>query len=943
MRPIFVPMKRFLLALFFIFTISIASNGQVWTRMQGWGLDLEAIHWINDQKVFAVGENLIIYSEDGGTTWKEVEQKFETRFFDITFVNDSVGVAVGENGDIYRSSDGGKRWSKVISVTNTNLKSIISLSENQLLIVGEKGTLLSSDTLGILWKKISLNTNFNFEEIFFVDQNIGFIAAEAGTIFKTSDKGISWEKIQIPTSYNLRGVSFSSSLVGYVVGDEGVFYNTSDGGTTWIRLNSLSNENLKKVIINPLDSRILIAVGDKSSIIRSSNSGTSFSIINPGAGVLRNIKSIGFRPNSSFVLLTGENGFISASSNSGTNWITRQLGNRIDFTVADFKSTVYGFFSGNNGTVFLTSNGAQTLQNRSIPEPISILSMEFWNTTYGFVTGSKGEIYRTNNAGSAWVKQNSNSSTAIKGIHIFIPEVPYIVGENGFIARTFSSGNEWQIIQNTNTDKNLNDLSAFDLETAFAVGNSGQISWSNNGVIWENIESGTTENLNFATRLDNVSAIAVGNNGTILKTTGKARSWRKIESGVSQNINSVDFFDLQFGYAVGDLGLTLVTKDGGESWVKIESSTTRDLISVCAVGTSSAFSTGKDGTILRYSCSTPGTVSPISGNSSDCLGSSIYSINSLPEPGSEIVWRVDGGNIISGQGSNTIEVEWIKTGRNAVLVSRSNFCGNGETSALEVLINQKPEISSTISGNGSVCINSIFTYSVPNQTGHTFTWDVAGGEIQSGQGTSIVTVLWKTTGDQSISVIASSQCGTSNAKIKEIRASKTPEQPASIQGESLVPLGERQYSTTSIPGLNYKWSISDGGKITSGQGTANISVLWEKEGKFELSVEAQNECNFGPKRILPITVNIITALEPNQQLTDLVIFPNPSFGKVTIQSPLLDSFELIQVVNALGQLVHQSTINPEETSKELFDLPRGVHFILLSGKKGMISKKILIK
>jgi photosystem II stability/assembly factor-like uncharacterized protein len=936
-------MKRFFFVILFSWSFCLDVKGQIWTRMQGWGLDLQSIHWINDQKVVAAGENLIIYSEDGGATWKEAEQVFGFRFFDLSFLGESLGVAVGENGNIYRSSDGGKSWNKVASGTSKQLKSIISLGASQLFAVGEEGTLLSSIDSGVSWNRIPINTSLDFQEVFFVDQNTGFIAAEAGTIFKSSDKGQSWEKIQVPTDNNLSGIAFSTPLNGYVVGDQGVFYRTSDGGKTWILLNSLSKANLKRVVISPLDNRILIAIGDQASVVRSINSGTSFGLINLGSGFSGNLNSLEFKPNSNLVLLTGENGFITSSSNSGANWATRQLGNRIDFSVTDFKTSIFGFFAGNNGSVFLTSNGAQTLQNRSIPDPIDLLSLEFWNTSYGFVAGTKGEIYRTSNAGTSWVRQNSNSSLGIKGIHIFIPEVPYVVGEKGLIARTFTSGNEWQLIQNTNTKEDLNDITAFDLQTAFAVGNNGQVSWSNNGVDWENIASGSPENLNFATRLDTASAIAVGNNGLILKTIDKGRTWIKIESGVRQNINSVDFFDSQYGFAVGDFGLTLVTKDGGESWTKIESATTRDLKSVSATGISSAFSAGKDGTILGYSCSTPGTLSQISGNTTDCLGSSIYKITNQPEAGSEIVWRVDGGIIISGQGSSTIEIEWTKTGRNAVLVSRSNFCGNGKTSALEVLTNKKPEISSPISGDGSVCINKIYTYSVGNQPGHTFTWEITGGEIQSGQGTSIVSVVWKSTGDQRISVIASAACGKSEAKTKTIRSSKAPDQPASIQGESLVALGETRYSTTSIPGLNYKWSISEGGKISSGQGTASVSVLWEKEGIFEVSVEAQNECDFGPKRTFPVTVNIITAMEPNPEPVDIVVFPNPSLGNVTVQSSQLDNYNTIQIVNSLGQILHQSTIKSQERHHELFDLPKGVHFLVISGKKGTTSKKILVK
>jgi photosystem II stability/assembly factor-like uncharacterized protein len=727
------------------------------------------------------------------------------------------------------------------------------------------------------------------------------------------------------------------------VGDQGAVFRTTDGGTTWTALTSNVSTRLRKLAASPLDNRILIVLGDQATLIRSANSGTNFATINLGAGNTRNLHQLGFIPTTNTLFAAGQNGYLISSTNAGSNWVTRQAGIRNDFTVIDLKSSTYGFIAGNGGNVYLTSNGAQTLVNRSLPESVEILGMEFWNTTYGFVTGDKGTIFRTANAGTNWTKVSANTPAKIKGIHIFLPEVPYIVGEKGLVGRTFTSGNEWSFITNTNTTEDLNDLLAFDLQTAFAVGNKGQISWSNNGIDWLTISSGTIENLNFATRVDSSTALAVGNRGIMLKTTDKARTWRKIETGIIQNLYSIDFFDTQIGFAVGDSGITLATKDGGETWSIIKSSTIRDLRGISVPSPTNALAVGKDGSILSYSCTTPSSVSPISGNSTECLGLSRYTINSQPELGSEIVWRVDGGLIVSGQGSPTIEIEWTTPGRNAVLVSRTNFCGNGETSALEVQVNSIPTVSAAISGEGSVCVNSSTTYSVPSQNGVTYTWEITGGQVQTGQGTSTVSVLWTNTGDQKISVVASSTCGKSEAKLKSIRINKTPDQPAAITGESIAPLGEFRYQTVAIPGLNYKWSVSGGGKITSGQGTSSILVIWEQEGKFEVTVEAQNECNFGPKRSLPVNVNIITALEPKPSGADIKVSPNPSDGQIAIQSSSLDTFESVKVINSLGQVLYQSIIHQGDERHDIASLPRGVLYIQLSGKNGRVTKKILVR
>jgi photosystem II stability/assembly factor-like uncharacterized protein len=936
-------MKKLLSVLFFFLGLINLSLGQTWTRMQGWGLDLESSNWITNQKVVAVGENLIIYSENAGVNWVEVVQEFEVRFSDVTFSNESIGIAVGDMGTIFRSTDGGKTWTKINSGTAKNLKSVVSISETQLFATGEDGTLLSSSNSGSSWSLVTTNSTLDFQEIFFVNENLGFIAAQNGHVFRSSNKGVSWEQIQLATARDLNGILFTSPLIGYAVGDQGTFFRTTDGGNTWASVATAITTNLKKLAASPIDNRILVALGDQARMIRSINSGTSFTSINLGAGNIRNLNQVGFIPGTNTVFAFGQNGYIISSTNAGTNWTTRQAGIRNDFSSTDFKSNTVGFISGKNGEFYVTTNGGVSLISRPIPERIDIHTIDFWNTAFGYVSSESGKMYRTANSGVAWVPVPSQTPNKITGFYLFAPSVLYISGTKGYVSRSFDSGVTWDQSVNTGVTEDLADLTYFDFVFGFGIGKNGKIIWTAGGTNWETKPKLTSENLNALAKLDTTTAIVVGNNGVVLRTKDKAVTWEILPFPEKVNLTSVDFWDLNLGFVVGEKGVTFQTKDGGMTWFKINSGTVRDLKSVNYGNPNSAFAVGSDGTILSYSCTPPGGISPINGSASLCLGKSVYTVTSQPELSSEIVWRVDGGIILTGQGSPTIEIEWTTPGRNAVLVSRSNFCGTGETSFLEVQVNPQPAISAAISGEGTVCTNSSQTYTVPSQLGNAYTWEISGGEIKSGQGTSSISVLWTAAGDQMITVYASSSCGKSEPTVKSIKVNKAPEQPAAILGEAITPLGQFVYQTTAIPGLNYRWNISGGGKIISGQGTASITVNWEQEGQFEVSVEAQNECNFGPKRVFNVNVNIITALEPKPVLDSLIVYPNPSNGKVTIQSATLDAFESLQVINSLGQVIYRSTINQGDKRHDIELLPRGAHYIQLSGKNGVAIQKVLVR
>jgi len=936
-------MKKLLPLFFFFFLVSMSAWTQTWTRMHSWGLDLESIHWINELQGVAVGEKLIIRTSDGGVTWEEVLQKFDVHFLDVVFINETIGIAIGKNGTVYVSSDRGITWAKKESGTQNDLLSITKVSGTQLFATGKNGEIISSSNSGSSWTKRLSSTTLDLNDIIFVNQDIAFIAAEGGTIFKSIDKGVTWKSSIIAPTRDLFGIAFSGELIGYVAGENGVFLNTVNGGETWTEMNSTATQTLRKVAFSPVDIRVIVAVGDAATIVRSANSGVTFSRLNLGATNFRTIKDIAFKPNSAVASSVGQDGYLLNTTNSGATWVQKFAGLRNKFTSVDFKNLNTGFIAGENGQFFVTSNGATTLVSRPIPESLLIQTIDFWNTAFGYSSSANGKIYRTGNSGTSWVPTFLPVNRSISGFYLFAPSVVYAAGNNGYITRSSDSGVTWDQAVISNTTENLKDVTFFDFVTGFAIGENGHISWSAGGNVWENIPKMTTKNLNALAKLDINRALIVGNAGVILKTEDKARTWRIIESGTSKNLNSIDFFDEKVGFIAGDEGLALVTLDGGETWTQSATGTLRNFSGVSAGTDSRAYFVGDDGTIISYNCIPPvGSLGEISGNPQSCVSNEVYRVSQTPVPGSEIIWRVDGGEIISGQGTNQIEVKWAIPGRNAVLVSRSNFCGSGETSALEVAVNSIPTTNALISGDGIGCVESSYDYTLPVFDGTTYTWTVTGGEISSGQGTNKVKIKWNQSGDQLIFVTQKNRCGTSEPIQKVVRITAAPAQPSEISGEEQTALGEQYYETERVAGLDYRWTVSGGARIISGQGSAKVLIKWEQEGDFELGVDAQNECGFGPKRKLSVNVNVITALEPNSKF-GLKLYPNPSFGSLTISSENLDAWSYLSVFNPVGQLIESQNINVGQTEISLSGLPRGILLIRLQGKNGSVTEKILVQ
>jgi len=932
------------LLLFFLITLLYNSTltAQTWTRMQSWGLDLQSVTWVNDSIGFSVGENLIIRTNDRGISWKELDIQFEGKLLDVAFLNENIGYAVGENGLILGTKNSGASWEIKQSTTKNALTSLSVLSENRLLAVGEKGLILSSSDQGESWKSINSGTSLRLNDISNLNSDTLYIAGNQGIVLFTENGGESWIKFNSQIASNLNGICFSTYQTGYAVGAEGMVIKTSDAGKTWSTQNSGVTTTLNKISVSPLDLRLITIVGDSAVALRSTNSGQTFGRANLGKNNYRSLMGLAYRGKSNQVSGVGVNGYLINSTNAGASYSQLLAGARNDYSGADFKSDRVGYAIGDKGSVIITTNGGNSTVYRPIPEDLDLIGFDFWNSGFGYVGAKSGKIFRTGNSASSWVDVSAPTTSSITGFYLFAPSVLYITGSDGYISSSFDSGVTWAEKKNSNTAEDLRDIAFFDYQTGFAIGTKGEIIWSFGGTIWENLPNLTDENLNALAKLDSTTAIVVGDNGVILRGTQKAKVWEKIDNEYTENLNSVDFWNEYLGFISGDNGLTLQTKDGGKTWLKIPSGTSRNLNGI-SVGTPLVvFASGDDGTLLKYICTTPVELGVILGNETSCLTSTLYSIPNTEATGVQIVWRVDGGKIISGQGTHQIEVLWSSAGRNGVYVSNQNFCGNGKTSSLEVIVNQISSAELQIQGLGTVCQDKIYSYTLPSTDGVKYTWEAEGGEVQEGQETSEVLVKWTDEGNATLSVIQANSCGKGDAIILPISIHSKPENPGTISGLSQVGLWEVEYSVVDKVEMNFIWEITGGsGIILEGQGSNTIRMQWQSEGDFEVSIKQENECGAGEATVLQVNVNVITGL-PEKENQSVRLFPNPSSGRVTLEFGK-NRWNRLRVINSLGQEIQAFNVPINASSFFLEHLPSGLHFIQLESQDELIIKKLIVK
>lgn len=250
----------------------------------------------------------------------------------------------------------------------------------------------------------------------------------------------------------------------------------------------------------------------------------------------------------------------------------------------------------------------------------------------------------------------------------------------------------------------------------------------------------------------------------------------------------------------------------------------------------------------------PGNAGTITGLTSVCQNATgiTYSVPSIPGA-TQYLWTVPGGaTVISGQNTNTINVDFGVLGGN-VYVEGSNTCGPGASSFLSVNTKAVPEAPTSILGATTVCQgNSGVVYSISPITGATnYTWNVPTGyNIINGQGTTSITVNYALSATNgSIEVNGTNNCGDGNSANLSIVVNPLPGNAGNITGPDAVCAGQTAVAYQVAPISNatgYLWTAPTGAVIATGQGTNSITVNFPNNSfTGAIQVRGTNDCGNG--------------------------------------------------------------------------------------------------
>ncbi len=225
--------------------LKTTDGGTTWTAVAT-GIRVFDIFFISETKGWAVGDLNSYYTTDGGTTWTTVQAGITAgseSLLSVFFISETKGWASGFNY-IYSTVDGGLNWTRFLP-TGGVFSEIYFTSETVGYFVGSINYIYKTTDGGTTWLPLDAGTPFaTHNSIHFVDDNTAFVCGQDGVIKKTTDAGSTWVSVREQTSNSpdLNDIFFVDANNGWAVGNERTILHTTDGGATWTQENTLSSD-----------------------------------------------------------------------------------------------------------------------------------------------------------------------------------------------------------------------------------------------------------------------------------------------------------------------------------------------------------------------------------------------------------------------------------------------------------------------------------------------------------------------------------------------------------------------------------------------------------------------------------------------------------------------------------------------------------------------------
>ena len=693
--------------------------------------------------------------------WVSITTPTSFILFDISFPpgQSDIGYAVGMDGTydgdgvILKTTDAGDTWIEISTGTIPGLEAVCFTDVNTGYAAGWQNYFIKTTDGGVTWTPQIIDPGiWYFRDIEFWDANNGVVATADPDIYVTSDAGVTWT-LATGIAQNIQAVSYADANTLFISGGDEKISKSTDGGMTWSNIYT-GTFQFMFMGVEFLDANFGMVMGEDGKVMVTSNSGSNWTNTNAGGyGLMRGAHI--FNTDSSYVCGTPEE--LYKTLNGGTNWVSQWSGSNAAFYEVKFTDNNIGFICGSQGTILKKEPpfGADfTASTDTVCE----------GSTINFTDQSSGPITSWN-----WTFEGGTPATSTDQN----PTVTYNTAGNYDVTLEVSDGTS----NDTEYKADMIHVIVAPIAPATPIGAIELCGGSTEQYTTESI-AGADSYFWEVIPADAGSISGTDTIGTFISDdswtgsyTVKVKAtnfcgWGNWSNELSCTLNFNPYaFQISSGggYCSGTNGIE-VTLDGSETGVDYEMFLDGTTTGTIIAGTGSPISFGFQTSQGLYT---------ITGFTSTCtqdmVGESYIFVEFIPEQATTpegptnvcqastteyttepifssdtLYWTltpVESG-VISGSGES-ISITWDSdfTGMASITAQGYNDCGFGnESDPLEITVSATP--SPEVSGLTLVCDEEEADYTTDDNPGSTYEWTIAGGEIISGTGTYVITVLW---------------------------------------------------------------------------------------------------------------------------------------------------------------------------------------------------------
>jgi PKD repeat protein len=302
----------------------------------------------------------------------------------------------------------------------------------------------------------------------------------------------------------------------------------------------------------------------------------------------------------------------------------------------------------------------------------------------------------------------------------------------------------------------------------------------------------------------------------------------------------------------------------------------------------------------------------------------------------QYIWTITGGNIISGQNTDSLVVVWTSIGNKNIGLKLTN--NSGCESAIKntaIKVYDKPNLSA-INGLTEYCQYDTAIYAVSTNASYIL-WEINGGEIIGRDDSAVVKVVWKKyafNNDISINASNGAGCKLLSNKLNVItnvlpKASFT----SNIDTVMINKGGMIKFTNTSTDASTLTWDFGDSSQTSSME---HPTHQYLNTGTYTVTLIASNG-NCIQQFQKTIVVIMGTGFSQNfaQQIT---VSPNPSSDIINIKYGK-NHLRNIILFDATGKVI----LNSNENKIVIKEIPNGNYILRIFFEEGVVDKKIIKK